>query len=167
MLAIVPDPWIAETNVIGTGTDDGVPSDASIEVRSADRLLFTVRTLVRLGERVGSAGLPHGTVTDSVSIAALAASSLMLRAIPPGLPREDMMKRMDAADDTSQSLARDRGGWAFVPMDVAGTTYALWHRSHPLGFIAHADLGSHVMAAWGEGNIPPELSNMQLRDLAV
>lgn len=31
MLAIAPDPWIAETKVTGTGTDDGIPSDASIE----------------------------------------------------------------------------------------------------------------------------------------
>ncbi|MCS5716141.1 hypothetical protein NVV95_16465 [Herbiconiux sp. CPCC 205716] len=167
VLAIVPDPWVAGTRLIGTGSDDGVPSEASVEVRSATGSAFTVRTLVRLGERLGSGGHPHGTMTDAVSIAALAAGSLMLQAIPPGLPREETRKRMDAAAETSQSLARDRSGWAFLPMQLAGITYALWCRSHCSGFIAHADLGSHVMAAWGEGDVPPELSAMQFRDLGT
>jgi hypothetical protein len=82
MLAVAPDPWISESTLTGTGTDDGVPSDASIEVRLSSEQTLTLRTLVRLGERIGSAGLPHGTMTDAVSVAALAVSSLMLQAIP-------------------------------------------------------------------------------------
>lgn len=82
MLAVVPDPWIAESKVTGTSSDDGVLSDVSVEVRLSDDQKFTVRTLVRLGERIGGAGSLHGTMTDAASVAALAASSLMLRPYP-------------------------------------------------------------------------------------
>jgi hypothetical protein len=165
MLAVVPDPWIAESKVTGTGTDGGVPFDASIEVRSSEGLMFTVRTLVRLGECIGSAGLPHGTMTDPISVAALAASSLMLQAIPAGLPRKETMKLMNSAAADSQRLPRDRGGWTFVPLIIADVSYALWHRPHTLGFIAHADLGNQVLAAWGEGDLPTEILRTQLKEL--
>jgi hypothetical protein len=61
MLAIVPDPYVAQSTVSGTGTDDGVPSDVSLEVRSGGGMTFTVRTLLRLGESIGSSGWPQGT----------------------------------------------------------------------------------------------------------
>jgi hypothetical protein len=56
ILAGVPDSWIAKSKVTGTSSDDGVLSDASVEVRLSDDQKFTVRTLVRLGERIGSLG---------------------------------------------------------------------------------------------------------------
>jgi hypothetical protein len=154
MLAVVPDPWIAESKVTGTSSDDGVLSDASVEVRLSEDQKFTVRTLVRLGERIGSAGWPHGTMTDAASVAALAASSLMLQVIPAGLPRDEMIKRMNAADTDSRVLARDRAGWTFTPMLIGDATYALWHRSHPPGFMAYADLGDRVLAAWAPATCP-------------
>ncbi len=148
--------------MVSVGTDDGVPSDASIEVCSADGSTFTVRTLVRLGERIGGAGMPHGTMTDATSIAALTAGSLALEAVPAGLPRAEMIERMTTATADAEALARDRGGWAFVPTVLEGARYALWHRAHPLGFVAHADFGSRVMAAWGAGGLPAELLRLQL-----
>jgi hypothetical protein len=165
MLAVVPDPWITESKVTGTSSDDGVLSDASVEVRLSDDQRFTLRTLVRLGERIGSAGSLHGTMTDAASVAALAASSLMLQVIPAGLPRDEMTKLMNAADTDSRALARDRAGWTFTPMVIGGATYALWHRSHTLGFVAHADLGDRVLAAWGTGDLPLVIHRMQLIEL--
>lgn len=47
MLAVVPDPWITESKVTGTSSDDGVLSDISLEVHLSDDQKFTVRTLVR------------------------------------------------------------------------------------------------------------------------
>lgn len=165
MLAIAPDPWIAETKVTGTGTDDGIPSDASIEIRLPSGQTFTLRTLVRLGERIGTAGVPYGTMTDASSVAALAARSLMLHAILPGQPRADRIRMMDEADTDAKNLARDRGGWSFAAMTLGGVSYTLWHRSHRLGFIAHADLGDRVLAAWGTGELPRAIHHVQLMEL--
>jgi hypothetical protein len=164
MLAVAPDPWISESTLTGTGADDGVPSDASIEVRLSNEQTLTLRTLVRLGERIGGAG-PYSTMTDAVSVAALAASSLMLQAIPAGLPRAETIKLMNEADTDSKKLAHDRGGWSLASMAIGDASYALWHRSHSLGFIAHADLGDRVLAAWGTGDLPPVLHHMQLVEL--
>ena len=152
----------SELWVTGTGIDDGVLSDASIEIRLSGKQTFTLRTLLRLGERVGEAGLPHSTLTDAVSVASLAASSLMLQSIPAGLPRPEMIRRVEEADAESKSMARDRGCWSLARMTLEQVSYALWHRSHALGFVAHADLGDRVLAAWGTGSLPPELLHVQL-----
>jgi hypothetical protein len=165
MLAIVPDPWVADSKVISTGTNDGVLLDVSVEVPSAQGPAFTVRTLQLLGERINSAGWPHGIFTDPISVATMAANSLMLHSIPPGLPREEAIRLVEAADTQSQAVARDRAGWTFVPMMVGDVSYALWHRSLARGFIAHADLGDRVLAAWGAGDLPRTLLRMQLIEL--
>jgi hypothetical protein len=162
MQAIAPDPLASELWATGTGTDHGVLSDASIEIRLPGEQTFTLRTLLRLGERIGEAGLPHSTLTDTVSVASLAASSLMLQSIPAGLPRPEMIKRLEEADAESKSMASDRGCWSLARMTLGQVSYALWHRSHALGFVAHADLGDRVLAAWGTGSLPPELRQVQL-----
>jgi hypothetical protein len=165
VLAIVPDPWIADSCVTSAVTQDGVLSDVSVEILSAEGLAVTVRTLELLRERTSSAGWPHGILTDPISVATLAANSLLLQSVPSGLPREDAMRLMDAANAESQAVASDRAGWAFAPMVIAGVPYALWHRSLAEGFIAHADLGGRVLAAWGPGDFPRTLLRMQLVDL--
>lgn len=165
MLAIVPDPWVDGSRLSATGTDDGVLSDVSVDVPSSSGLTFTARTLVRLGERINSAGVPHGTMTDDISVAMLAAVSLMLQAIPAGLPRDETEKRNRAAEAEASIVAQDRGGWALAPLIVTDVTYALWHRRLNAGFVAHADLGDRVLTAWGTGDLPPELSRVQLMDL--
>jgi hypothetical protein len=168
MLTLVPDPWIPETRVVGTGTDDGIPSDSSVEISiSGGEQVFTLRTLIRLGQRLGSAGFPFQTMTDTVSVAALAASSLMLQAIPTGGPRDEITTLVEAADTESKAIAQDREGWSFVSMNLGEVSYALWHRSHRLGFIAHADLGDRVLAAWGPGDLPSVLNRVQLVQLPL
>lgn len=132
---------------------------------SAEDQAFTVRTLELRGERISSAGSPHGILTDPISVATLAANSLMLHAITPGPPREEAVRLMAAADTESQAVARDRTGWTFAPMVMAGVSCALWHRSFASGFIAHADLGSRVLAAWGPGELPRALFRAQLIEL--
>jgi hypothetical protein len=91
----------------------------------------------------------------------------MLQAIPAGLPRDKARELIKAATSDSQALTRDQGEWTFAPLAIADISFALWHRSHPLGFIAHADLGDRVVAAWGEGNLPPEILRMQLMELTA
>lgn len=162
MQAIAPDPLISELWLTGTGIDDGVLSDASIAIRLRGEQTFTLRTLLRLGERVGEAGLPHSTLTDAVSVASLAVSSLMLQSMPAGMPRPVMIERMEEANAKSKSMAQDRGGWSLARMTLGHVSYALWHRSHTLGFVAHADVGDRVLAAWGTGGFPPELLHVQL-----
>lgn len=162
MHAIAPDPLASELWATGTGTDHGVLSDASIEIRLPGEQTLTLRTLLRLGERVGEAGIAHSTLTDTVSVASLAASSLMLQSIPAGLPRPEMIKRVEEADAESKSMASDRGCWSLARMTLGHISYALWHRSHALGFVAHADLGDRVLAAWGTGSFPSELLQVQL-----
>ena len=165
MLVIVPDPWSADSRVTSTATQDGVLSDVSVEIPSAQGPAFTVRTLELLGERISSAGSPYGILTDPISVATLAANSLMLHAIRPGLPREEAVGLMEAAAEESQAVARDRAGWSFAPMVMADVSYALWHRSLAGGFIAHADVGDRVLAAWGAGELPRALLRMQLIEL--
>lgn len=72
---------------------------------------------------------------------------------------------MDEADTDAKNLARDRGGWSFAAMTLGGVSYTLWHRSHRLGFIAHADLGDRVLAAWGTGELPRAIHHVQLMEL--
>lgn len=61
---------------------------------------------------------------------------------------------------------RDRAAWAFAPLVLAHVTYALWHRPLAGGFVAHADFGDRVLAAWGNGDLPSELLRMQLVDVS-
>lgn len=168
MRAVVPDPWIPNSCVVQTGNDDGVPSEISVEVpRPNGQQPFTVRTMVRLGERIGPGGRPHGTMTDSISVATQAGVALRLQAMPAGLPRADARSVIDVAEAESRALAQERGGWAFSPVVLDTISYALWYRPHPLGFIAHADLGDRVIAAWGAGDLPEAMGRLQLVDAQV
>jgi hypothetical protein len=46
-------------------------------------------------------------------------------------------------------------------MVLDGTSFALRFRILGQGFVAHADLGDCVVAAWGTGALPPELNRVQ------
>ena len=83
MLAVVPDPWIADSKVVGTGTDEGVPSDASIELHLWGGQSFTLRTLLRLGEQIGSAEWPSQH-HDGRGVSCIVGGKLFAAASHPG-----------------------------------------------------------------------------------
>ncbi|WP_127791843.1 hypothetical protein [Agromyces sp. LHK192] len=166
MLTLVPDPQPPGTRVAGTGTDHGVRSEISVEVPLVDGgRVITLRTIARLGQRFTEDGSPHGVLTDAVSVANLAAVSWMLQTFPNGLPRPEFVTLMESIHAEADAVASDRGSWTATSATIAGADYALWHRPHGDGFIAHLDVGDRVMAAWGPGRLPSLLRRLQLVDL--
>jgi hypothetical protein len=162
MLTIVPDPWIPGSVVVADGNDEGVETDISVSVTPGDGPPpFTVRTLLRTGTRIHASGLVRGVATDAVAIAHLAASSLLLQAIPSGLPPAETRSAMHASEAAADTLAQDHARWSFRPMVLDDTSFALRFRILGQGFVAHADLGDCVVAAWGTGALPPELNRVQ------
>lgn len=165
MTAIVPDPWVDGSKLTDTGDQDGVMADLSVSIPTSDGATFTIRTLVRLGERINNAGYQHGTMTDDISVATLAAVSRLLQAIPEGLTRKQMQERAQAAQEEAEAAAQDRAQWTLTAVALHGVQYALWHRSLAGGFAAHADLGDRLLIAWGGGSLPQELMHVQRVDL--
>jgi hypothetical protein len=158
---VVPDAPIFESSTTSTGMYNGTPNEASIRFYTpGSDQTFTVRTLVRLGEQM-SAGHPGGVMTDAISIAALAARSLAIETLCEGVPREEIAAAVAAAHDEADSVAAVRASWTATPMVLDGVSYALWHRAYHGGFIAHADVGDSVIAAWGQRDFPVEMGHMK------
>ncbi|PPH30335.1 hypothetical protein [Rathayibacter sp. AY1F9] len=152
MRALVPvsDPW----SVDGSGrTDDGPVDDLSVRAER-DGGSYSVRTLRLTGVRLGPRGSVHGVVTDPVATAALAIGSLLLSAIPAGLPGDRTRAAMVAAEARAQQLAADRPAWDVSALPLDGIDYALFTRTLPEGAVAHADLGWAVVALWSTGPLP-------------
>ena len=162
MFAVVPDPWLPGSVVVADGNDDGDEMDISISIRPGeDQPPFTLRTLVRTGTRIHASGTVHDVATDATSIAGLAASSLLLQTFPAGLSRDDAKQLQRAVTAQADTLARDHTRWSYGPMELDGASYALRFRILGQGFVAHADLGDCVIAAWGTGTLPSELKRVQ------
>ncbi|PRY69052.1 hypothetical protein B0I08_103258 [Glaciihabitans tibetensis] len=162
MLALVPDPWIPGSEVVGGGSDDGVETDVSISIRPGGaQQPFTVRTLVRTGRRMHpTTGVVHGVATDWVSIASMAATGLLLQTFPEGLQRAEAKRLARTVVAQGDELARDHASWSFTPMVLERVAYALRFRILDQGFVAHADVGGSALAAWGTGPLPPALSRV-------
>ena len=162
MFAVVPDPWLPGSVVVAGVNDDGVETDISISVRPGENQPpFTLRTLVRTGTRMHASGMVHGVATDATSIAGLAASSLLLQTFPTGLSRDDAKELQGAVIAQADTLARDHARWSYSPMELDGVAFALRFRILGQGFVAHADLGDCVIAAWGTGTLPSALKRVQ------
>jgi hypothetical protein len=165
MLAIVPDPLPTGSVVVADGNDDGMQTDISVSVGPLDGdEPFTVRTLLRSGTQISPSGVVHGVATDAVAIAHLAVASLLLQAIPSGQPSAETRSAMKAVESAADTLARDHNRWSFRAMDLGGVSYALGFRVLGQGFVAHADLGDCVVAAWGTGSLPSRLKRVQRID---
>jgi hypothetical protein len=162
MFAIVPDPMVPGSVVVGGGHDDGVEAEVSVSVPTGDEQApFTLRTLLRTGTRIHPSGVVMGTATDAVSIAGMAATGLLLQTLPTGLSRSEAKDHHAAVVAQADTLARDHERWSFRAVDLGGTSYALRFRILGQGFIAHADLGDCVVAAWGTGALPDALRRVQ------
>ena len=148
MLATVIDPLTAPLSVTGFGIYDGAPHDASIRFHEPhDEENFTIRTTLRTGERM-KGGRPSGVMNDASSLRSSAAVSLALEAIPARLSREERIAAVEAAY-ADAAAASEGNDWSFTPASLNENEYVLWYRSYKGGFIAHADMGAFVIAAWG------------------
>ncbi|KQQ22024.1 hypothetical protein ASF48_01980 [Rathayibacter sp. Leaf299] len=131
ILVPVDRPW----EIVGGGPDDvSVASDGVV-----------LRTLLRTGTRmVRDAVL--STPTDRRAVAALAARSLLLETTVFAGSRAENRAAMEAVSLQADLLAATGGDWE--PLDVDGTTFALWTTRFDAGVAAAADLGPCVLAAW-------------------
>lgn len=164
MITVVPNPLTPGSVVVGDEHTEGITSDISVQIRSDDGQLFTVRTSLRTGERMDPNGFVHGVMTDTVAIATLSVAGLLLQSIASGLSDAETRKLMHAALADADTLARDHEGWSFSPMLLDGVTFALRYRILEQGFVAHADTGDSAVSAWGPGDLPAELGQTQRVD---
>jgi hypothetical protein len=161
MRAVVPYPVAPDIAVVGSGRSEGTTTDISVEIHPHASPPFTIRTLLRTGTRMGPRGFIHGEMTDAVSMASLAVTGLFLRSIPSGTPRQDAGQLVNTALAKADALARDHNGWSYTPMVLESVTYALRYRLLDQGFVAHADIGDSAIAAWGAGDLPEALGQVQ------
>lgn len=161
MQALIPlndrDPW----SVVGTGrTNDGPLDEIDIAVdRGSQTGRVSIRTMRRTGALLGPGSSVHGTATDPIAIANIAAGCLLLDALRADLPLSAMEEALERAD----AIARDRDGWDVTPLPLDGIDYALFTRNIPEGTVAHADLGWAAVAMWSRGPLhegPFRLANI-------
>lgn len=153
MQALVPvidhGPW---TVVSMAGTNDGSVEDVTIAVdRGTSASRFSIRTMRRTGTRLGPRNSIHGTVTDAIATAGLAAGCLLIEVPPARLPKHEAHAAMEEVEARANAFARDRDGWAVTALPLNGIEYALFTRSIPEGTVAHADLGWATIAMWSAG----------------
>lgn len=136
ILVPVGRPW----EIVGRGEDDGLLSDVSVAFEGG-----RLRTLRRTGTRMVQ-GVVLATRIDRVSTAALAVEGLLFETTVFAGSRAENRAAMEAVVARSAVLAATGGDWE--PLDVDGTTYALWTTRFDAGVAAAADLGPCVLAAW-------------------
>ncbi len=172
----VADVWVTATGRGRVGGPDAPACWESIEVapRPADQdPPWWLTTLARRGCRPGSDG---GWTLDPgpEEAAATAVGSLLLAAVPVGLPRDELRRLTDAAAAGARRVAAalsDPAVWRVGALDVDGHRFVLWTYEREEGFAAVPDVCPHLLAAhgrtapapWRLGLLDPATARSRLR----